>query len=251
MAFVSAFATDAGAVANKNNAPNEDCATAFITKKVLYLIISDGNGSVGDMKPSGFVVNEIHRYIDTFAQEGMSAEQIKEVISSACYCANRVLMAYKRANNELYTNNNFATLTMAAVTEDDRFIYAHSGDSRLYLIRNNKILQFSKDHTQAQKLCDEGKIAKEQVSSHPDNSILTSALGFPEPQIDTAVGKLNKGDIILAVTDGIHKLLNTQQILDIVDLAGNCEDTCDGLIKYANSQGGLDNMAVFVCYIPQ
>ena len=251
MAFSSAFATDAGSVANNNGTPNEDSATAFILHDTLYMIVSDGNGSVGDMKPAGFVLNEIQRYIDTFTKAEMTPEQIKDNIESACYCANRVLMAYKRANNELYTNDNFATVTMAAVTPDNHFIYAHSGDSRLYLIRNSKILQFSKDHTVAQKLCDEGKIAKEQVFSHPDNKVLTSALGFPEPQIDTAVGQLSKGDIILAVTDGIHKLLNPQQILDVVDIAGNCQDTCDGLIKYANNQGGYDNMATFVCYIPQ
>ena len=251
MSVSSAFATDAGAVANNKKLPNEDCATAFLTKNVLYQIIADGNGSVNDMRPAGFAINEIQRYIDEFAQDNMSPEQIKELISQACYCANRVLMAYKRANNELYTNNNFTTLTMAAVTDDNHFILAHCGDSRLYLIRNGKILQFTKDHTVAQQLCDEGKITKEQVASHADANILTPALGFLNPRIDTAVGSLTQGDIILAVSDGIYKLLSPQMILDVVNLAGNCQDTCDGLIQYANNQGGVDNMSVFVSYIPE
>lgn len=251
MAAVSAFDTNAGIVATNKGLINEDCATSFTLNGVLYCIVSDGNGAVNDMRPSGFAVNEVQRYLNEFSREKMSPDEIKELIRQACYCANRVLMAYKRANNELYTNDNFATLTMAAFTADNHFIYAHSGDSRLYLVRNERLIQLSKDHTAAQKLCDEGKLSKDQVAGHPDNNILTSAIGFPEVRIDTMVGELVKGDIILGVTDGIHKLLSNEQMLDVILAAGNCETTCDGLIQYANAQGGIDNMGVFVAYIPE
>lgn len=249
MAFVSSFATDAGAHASNLSKPNEDAATAFIKDNVLYQIISDGNGSVNDMKPAGFVLNEIRRYIDRYSSPGMTGQEIKVLIEQASYCANRVLMAYKRANEELYTNNNFATLTMTAITQNNEFICAHCGDCRLYIIRNDNIMQFTKDHTVAQKLCDEGKITKAEVFGHPDNGILYSALGFPEPRIDTFIGSVVKGDIILAVTDGIHKILTLDQIMAVINQAGNCEDTCDGLIKYVNSKGGRDNVAVTVAYI--
>lgn len=251
MAFVTSFATDAGAHAKKNSKPNEDAAHAFTKDDVGYQIISDGNGSVNDMKPAGFVVNEISRFIDKFSYADMTGEEIKALITQACYCANRVLMAYKRANEELYPSSNFATLTMTAVTQNNEFVYAHCGDSRLYIIRDGKITQFSKDHTLAQQLCDEGKITKAEVFSHPDNGVLYSALGFPQPRIDSMVGRVKQGDILLAITDGIHKYLDLSQIMAVIQQAGNCSDTCDGLIKYANSLGGMDNMAVTVTYIAE
>lgn len=251
MPYTTSFATDAGTYAKKNSKPNEDAAHAFSKDGVGYQLISDGNGSVNDMKPAGFIVNEISRYIDRFSIPNMSAEQVKELIAQACYCANRVLMAYKRANEELYASNNFATLTMSAITQNNEFVFAHCGDCRLYIIRDDRITQFSKDHTLAQKLCDEGKLTKEEVFSHPDNGVLYSALGFPEPRIDAMVGRVKKGDILLAVTDGIHKALDVNQIMSVVNEAGNCEDTCDGLIQYVNSLGGMDNMAVTVTYITE
>lgn len=251
MSVVSAFDTNVGLVSANKSLPNEDIAVTFEIDGVLYAIVSDGNGTVNDMKPSGFAINEIQRYLNEFSKEKMTSEQIKDLMYQAFFCANRVLMAYKRANNQLYTNDNFATMTMAAFTNDNRFVFAHTGDSRLYLVRNERLIQLTKDHTAAQKLCDEGKLPKEQVVSHPDNKILTSAIGFPDVRIDTTVGALKKGDIILGVTDGIHKMLSSEQILDVILAAGTCEGTCDGLIQYSNNQGGFDNMAVFVAYIPE
>lgn len=246
MAYISACKTESG----PSLKVNEDAVAVFVKHDVLYQLLSDGNSSVGDMKPAGFVINEIQRYIERFSEPDLDASPIKKQIEQACYTANRVLMAYKRANNEIYTSSNFATLTMAAICKDNSFIYAHCGDSRLYIIRNGKIIQLTKDHTEAQRLCDEGKIERSQVFSHPDNVILTSALGFTEPKIDVVSGKLQSGDILLALTDGIHKVLSPDQLLAVAEQAGNCEDTCDGLIKYAVNQGGNDDKAVFVTYIP-
>ena len=107
----------------------------------------------------------------------------------------------------------------------------------------------SKDHTEAQALCDEGKITKEEIFSHPERDILTSAIGFNNPKIEVLDAQLQQGDIVLMMTDGIHKMLQPQQIVDIVQAAGNCEDTCEGLIKASNINGGVDNMAITIAYI--
>lgn len=247
MGYISAYATDPGVV----NKVNEDAVTVFIRKNVLYQIVSDGNGSVNDMKPAGFMINELQRYIDEFARDKMTPEEIKQMISQGCYCANRVLMAFKRANGEVYTDSNFATLTIAALTEKNELIYGHCGDSRLLLIRKNRIIQLTKDHTVAQQLYEQGKISRNQIRLHPDNVIITSAIGFLDLKLDVIIGSVQEGDIILGVTDGIHKLLDNEKIINVINAAGNCEDTCDGLIKYANSLGGFDNMAVFTTYIAE
>ena len=108
----------------------------------------------------------------------------------------------------------------------------------------------TKDHTEAQRLCDEGKISKEQIFIHPERDILTSALGYDNPRVDIREGKIKKGDIILLLTDGAHKVLSPEQIQNIVFSAGNCYDTCNGIIEGANLLGGPDNISVCVTYIP-
>lgn len=250
MDFPYAFASNIGTSIEAKDGTNDDVAHAFEKDDVLYLIVSDGNGAVGKMRPAGFVVNEIQRFILMYSSPNMTNTGIKKMLKSAVYCANRVLLAFKRANNEIYTNDNFATLTLAAITKQRQFIYAHSGDCRIYIVRNDKIIQITKDHTVAQQLCDEGKISKEQIFSHVDRDILISALGFNDPKIDiVASGQLQKGDIVLGVSDGIHKVLNINQIMEVIKQAGNCQDTCDGLIQYANALGGPDNISIFITYI--
>ena len=59
------------------------------------------------------------------------------------------------------------------------------------------------------------------------------------------------GDIFLLLTDGAHKVLSPEQIQDIVLSAGNCVDTCNGIIDGANLLEGPDNISVCISYIPE
>lgn len=249
MAYSNAYITNAGSRAEQQEQPNEDRAHSWITNEVLYQAIADGNGGTEELQPAAFVINEIQRFIEIFSAPNMSIAEIKRMFVGAIHCANRVLLAFKRANGKLYSNNTFTTLCMSAITEKNEFIYAYSGDSRMYLVRNRNIVQITKDHTEAQRLCDEGKIKKEEIFAHPDRNILTSALGFPNPKIDVLQAALQKEDIVIMVTDGIHKVLDASEILDIVYQAGNCEDTCEGLVQMVNHKGGPDNMSAAVTYI--
>lgn len=249
MNIANAFATHPGRTAESVEKINEDFAHAWTKDKVSYQIAADGNGRSETLNPASFVVNEIHRFIDTYSEPGMSITEIKRMISGAFHCANRVLLAFKRANGELYSNNVFASVDLTAVTENNEFVMAHCGDGRIYLVREGKLQQLTKDHTEAQRLCNEGKITKEQIFQHPDRDILTSALGFDNPQIDIRSGRVRTEDIVLILTDGAHKVIKSPQICDIIMEAGNCFDTCDGVIKVANALGGPDNISVCVTYI--
>jgi serine/threonine protein phosphatase PrpC len=216
---------------------------------VYYQALADGNGRDDVLNPGAFVINEVHRFIETYSDPGMQIGEIKRMIAGAIYCANRVLLAFKRANKDLYASS-FSSLDLTAVFDGNKFISAHVGDSRGYLLREGKMHLLTKDHTEAQRLCDEGKISKEQIFIHPERDILTSALGYDNPRVDIREGKIKKGDIILLLTDGAHKVLSPEQIQNIVFSAGNCYDTCNGIIEGANLLGGPDNISVCVTYIP-
>ena len=216
---------------------------------MYYQALADGNGRDDILNPGAFVVNEVHRFIDTYSEPGMQLGEIKRMISGAIHCANRVLLAFKRANKDLYASS-FSSFDLTAVFDDNKLISAHVGDSRGYLLREGKMHPLTKDHTEAQRLCDEGMITKEQIFIHPDRDILTSALGYDNPRVDIREGKIKKGDIILLLTDGAHKVLSPEQIQNIVVSAGNCYDTCNGIIEGANLLGGPDNISVCVTYIP-
>ena len=74
-------------------------------------------------------------------------------------------------------------------------------------------------------------------------------MGFENPHIDLRAGKVQPEDIILLLTDGAHKVINGEQLHDIIFECGNCFDTCNGIIKVANALGGPDNISICVSYL--
>lgn len=250
MNISNAFATHPGKRAEEAERQNEDFAHAWTKDNVYYQAVADGNGRDEILNPAAFVINEVQRFIDAYSEPDMSPEELKRMITGAIHCANRVLLAFKRANGEMYNAGCFASFDMTALFGEDRLITAHVGDTRTYLFRNERMHQLTKDQTEAQRLCDEGKISKSQIFTHPDRDILTSALGFDNPQIEVREGVARGGDIFLLLTDGAHKTLSPEQIQNIVFSAGNCFDSCNGIVEGANMLGGPDNISVCVTYLP-
>ncbi len=250
MDVANAFATHPGKRAESSEMLNEDYAHAWTKDGIYYQAASDGNGRDDELNPSAFVINEVQRFIDSYSEPDMTAKEVKRMIKGAVQCANRVFVAYKKARGDANSKTAFASFDLTAVFNDTQLITAHVGDTRTYLVREDKIHQLTKDQTEAQRLCDEGKISKEQIFTHPDRDILVSALGVDTPQVDIREGKIKKGDILLILSDGAHKVLSPSQIQEIVLSAGNCMDTCNGIIDGANMLGGPDNISVCVTYIP-
>lgn len=55
--------------------------------------------------------------------------------------------------------------------------YVHVGDSRIYLFRNNKLLQLTKDHSMVQEMVEQGALTEEEAQNHPRKNLITRALG--------------------------------------------------------------------------
>lgn len=249
MSVVSHLISNVGILPAENDQKNEDFASAWEREGTIFQLVADGNGATDDYNPASFCANEIRRFCDLYFKNVTNITEAQRIIGSAVYTANRVLLAYKKANGEKYTNDKFTTLTMSAILPNNQFVFAHCGNSRLYLVRNERIVQLTKDHTEAQRLCDEGKLKKEEVALHPDNSILSSALGFETPRIDVMSGTLQKGDIVVLLTDGVHNVINLDQLHDIIFQTGNCKDACDGVAQVVNALGAPDNFSAIFSFV--
>jgi serine/threonine protein phosphatase PrpC len=96
------------------------------------------------------------------------------------------------------------TTVVACVIQEGRAYWSHVGDSRLYLLRKGEVLVRTRDHTLVQQLVDEGKLAEDAVSAHPERNRLLQCLGGAmTPRImPTAHARLERDDILLLCTDG-------------------------------------------------
>lgn len=77
--------------------------------------------------------------------------------------------------SDLSFKNAATTLTVGFIDETGIHVI-HVGDSRLYLKKENKLVQLTKDHTQHQKMLDAGLFTERQLRKMPGKNILMSAL---------------------------------------------------------------------------
>ena len=121
------------------------------------------------------------------------------------------------------------------------------GDSRTYVMRNQRLRQVTKDHSFVQDLIDNGQISKEEARTHPRRNIVTRALGIePDVRVDSAQLPMIKGDRYLLCSDGLVDEVSDEHIEKILCQYSETQDAADALVRAANESGGRDNVTVVV-----
>ena len=100
--------------------------------------------------------------------------------------------------------------TLVALLSDGRqALWAHVGDSRLYLLRQGRVRVQTADHSVPQALVRAKELAPALIRGHPDRNRLLRVLGDdkePRPELATAPWTLKPGDAFLLCSDGFWKV---------------------------------------------
>lgn len=105
-----------------------------------------------------------------------------------------------------------STLLLAAV-EDGKLFWSSSGDSRIYLIRQERLIQLTRDHTYGAQLARctaTSQFAPEPPATEAELRQLTSWLGINDlREIDSSNPpiQLQYGDCVLLCSDGCYEAL--------------------------------------------
>jgi serine/threonine protein phosphatase PrpC len=198
----------------------------------------------------------------------VAAEMAREcIIKDLSYIAGDVtpllVNTFANANKQIYDRklaekgleNMACVLTLAVVDlQNNQFYYAHVGDTRLYLLRDNSLIKISKDHSFVGFLEDSGRLSEEAAMDHPKRNEINKALGF-DPNIakdadfvETGHSPFLPGDMLLVCSDGLTDLVDKNLIKGILTGSGSLEDKCKKLINAANSKGGKDNVTVVLVH---
>lgn len=96
------------------------------------------------------------------------------------------------------------TLTLLLLL-DDRMVIAHLGDSRIYQVRDGKIIYKTRDHKWVNDLIASGVITEEQAQEHPKKNVITRVLCASRPdQADfKRIDDVQVGDYFFLCTDGV------------------------------------------------
>lgn len=160
----------------------------------------------------------------------------------------------RRAHEELLHQRGGMHLKVAvvvAVTDYRKLRYCHVGNSRLYLIRNARILERTTDQSLTQNLVEQERVVLDEAARHEERNNLYSFLGErgrPEIRISRRK-KLEAGDLFIQLTRGVWEQCEEQEFLQIVNDAKETKDildqTEDLILKEQNSRS-IDNYSMAV-----
>lgn len=144
------------------------------------------------------------------------------------------------------------TLTMAYLTASMLYV-VHAGDSRCYRVRDGHVQQITTDHTMARRLVESGGMAPEEESTSRWSNVLWNVLGgksADELKVDVHQIDLRGGDWVLVCSDGLHRYLDSNRILSVLESGASCQQACQQFIELAKAGGGEDNITAVVAEVP-
>lgn len=235
--------TDIGLVRSQNQDSiyiSENCVGSLPN----VFIVADGMGGHN----AGDVASQlaIKSFCD-YAMENKSDEILDTLIGAVQYANTQV---YNMGQSKEEYANMGTTLVALSINDNNSYI-AHVGDSRLYRIRNNEIVQLTNDHSLVNDMLKSGDITAEQVESYPYKNVITRAVGIDkEVNVDGIVEQNEKGDILLLCSDGLSGMLSVEEILKTAnDSSLSLEKRVDKLVALAKDHGGRDNISVVLVTI--
>jgi serine/threonine protein phosphatase Stp1 len=159
-------------------------------------------------------------------------------VADAIYAANdQVFAEAQRAGEQM------GSTIVALLIRDSEFAVLWAGDSRAYLLRDDVLHQLSKDHTQVQEMLDRGLLSESEAADHPMGHVLARAVGVQSDlEIDAISDTAQVGDTFLLCSDGLHGVMNDQEITQIIANWGR--ESAAKLVEECLERGAPDNVTV-------
>lgn len=226
---------------------NEDYTTFYIPKDKKELakngslfLVADGvggaaKGEVASRFACDTVMYEYYNMTDL-----LPAERLARALRDA---GNKIFNHTQEEGN--YTR--MATTMVAALVLNNKLIIAHVGDSRLYLLRGGRLEQITQDHSVVAEMVRSGSMTPEEASVSKIKNRLSRSIGG-EPNVRVELSPpipLQLADRILICSDGLTRYLDGERLQAAIQ-RGSVNEVAKTLVKYANRQGGADNVTVML-----
>lgn len=238
---------------------NEDFLYVKELDGITLAIVADGAGSTGStFQPASIAALEVANIVARLNKDNHEAfmENAEIFLTEAFRTAGRVLGAFQTANEELY--NGYASSMACCIVCDSELIFAHTGNTRINLLRKNKktgmtqITLLTKDQTEGQSLMDRGEISFDEYHIRPERLKITGGLGVVAvPVVQTFRMPLRENDFVLMTTDGIHCAVRPDAFLELLRRCNTPHEGVQALIAAAKELEYADNMTAFLMWYAQ
>lgn len=216
---------------------NED---SMLDKSAAGLwVVADGMGghSAGDYASQTIIAE-----MDSINTATSLAECIQEIDDKIVNVNNRL---FAKANESTPPSTIGSTVAMMLM-HDKYCVYLWGGDSRVYRLRDKKLVQMTTDHSQVEIYIEKGLISREEAATHPHGNMITRAVGATQDFfLDMDIQEMRDGDRYLVCSDGLTKHILDTEFEDYLN-EGTAEQSCNALVDLTLERGAGDNVTSIV-----
>lgn len=184
---------------------NQDRMGYSFTRDALLLVLADGMG--GHARGEVAAAVALQTISALFQRQATPyVKKPRRFLEEALLAAHRDIHAYRLAHEMPETPR---TTIVACLIQHNTATWAHCGDSRLYWMRDGRILARTRDHSHIESLIAKGLVPPSARATHPDRNKLYNCLGadsLPKVEVGGAEGML-PGDRMLLCSDGLWSML--------------------------------------------
>jgi serine/threonine protein phosphatase PrpC len=181
---------------------NQDRVAYSYSSEALLLVLADGMG--------GHLHGELAASItmETFS-DAFDSQAKPHINDPKMFLAETMRAAHERIVSFPYDEEKGGfpgSTCVAALIQDGKLHWGHAGDSRLYVLRDGKVLTRTRDHSLVFHWVGLGLLTAEEARIHPQRNQITNCLGGVEDIFYMEPGKpiaLNEGDVVLLGSDGL------------------------------------------------
>ena len=210
---------------------NQPTSLAQLQNKGITIAIADGmSGSDGGKEASNLSVQQfLTDYYST-----PESWTVKHAVTRIMSALNSML--YSQGQKRYSSSKGLVTTFSAMVLKSQTAHLFHVGDSRIYRLRGEDLVQLTTDH---------------RVWISDDQEYLSRALGIDSHlEIDYQKSLAQKGDIFLLTTDGIHDFIQDQELKEyLIEHKTDPQKASDTILEAALANKSDDNVSCQVVLI--
>lgn len=226
---------------------NEDYVAIKESDRRKMFVLCDGLGGHGMGDKASSLVGTV------FGEVFGKCTDDSKFIAEAFECAQKTLMDEQKKNN---ATRKMKTTCVAMVTDEKSAYIGHIGDSRLYIFKDNKVVQRTLDHSVPQMLALTHEIEDKDIRHHEDRNIVLKVMGveWESPCYDLMKKlPLKRCQAFLLCSDGFWELIEENDMCSMLERSSTPSEWLDLMVKAVRENGksvhDMDNnsaIAVFV-----
>lgn len=161
-----------------------------------------------------------------------------------------ILLANRRVSEQGGDSSatGMGATTVAALFTSNHVVVAHVGDCRAYLLDESGWRALTQDHSWIADQVAAGIISASAARQHPWRNVVSRAVqGQDSLEVDTMAIELREGTRLLLCSDGLHGVVQDEEIRRLVaDHVESFDTTSGRLIGAALDRGAPDNVSAIV-----